>query len=164
MRKYCSDELLLVAKKARKGNVPGVRNGATGKEKSTQLRAALNTGASIAEVPDSRRRMPFLSHIYLLYPSSPSQHLKFINLVRPIPQLLQHPCQLPLLLRTLLRAADRLIQARRPTHKHLQILLLRLRKYGLQKLFRDVTRSLLPALGGFVEEVESSEAVGVGVF
>lgn len=75
--------------------------------------------------------IPFDSLCILLYiyrsnpaqpPPTPSPLLlKFINIPLPIPQLLQHTIQLPLILRTLLRPANRLIQPRRPTHKDLAL-------------------------------------------
>jgi len=90
--------------------------------------------------------------------------LKFIHLLPSIPQILQHARQLPLILRALLHPRNRLIQPGRPTHKHLDILLLRLRQHRLQQLLGDMAAALRPAVRGLVEQVEGAEALRVGVF
>lgn len=89
--------------------------------------------------------------------------LEFIDLILPVPQLLQHARQLALLRHALLRPAHRLVQARRPAHEDLDVLLPGLRQHRLEQLGRDVPLALRPALGRPVEDVEGAEAVRVGV-
>lgn len=91
-------------------------------------------------------------------------HLELINLLLAIPQVLQNPRQLPLIRRTLLRPTNRFIQPWRPTNKNLHILLLRLRQDSLQQVLRNKPLPACPALRRLVEEIESAEALGVGVF
>ena len=90
--------------------------------------------------------------------------LKLVHLLLRIAQLLQHARQLPLVGGTVLGAADGLVQARRPAHKHLDVFLLRLRQHRLEQLLGDVALALHPALGRVVEDVKGAEAVRVGVF
>lgn len=99
-----------------------------------------------------------------LYHTPPFPLLKFIHLILPVPQLLQHPRQLSLIRRTLLRPAHRLIQSRRPTHEDLDVLLLRLRQHRLQQILADVPCPSMPILAGGVDRVEGAEALQVGVF
>ena len=92
-------------------------------------------------------------------------HLKLINLLLLIPQLLQYPAQLSLVLRTLLSATYSFIHARRPADEDLAISVLGFEgEHGFEELFCDVAGPLLPVSGRLVEEVEGAEAVGVGVF
>ena len=101
-------------------------------------------------------------HMYLSTSIFP---LKLVNLVLPIPQLLQIPRQLPLILRTFLRPRNRLVQSRRPTHKDLEVAIFRLREHGLQQILGNVSGTTVPSrIGGFVDEVECAETLGVGVF
>ncbi len=120
---------------------------------------------SLQSMTISEYTIRFGIRVYLYTTPLPSPLLlKFIHLILPIPQLLQHPRQLPLVRRTLLRPAHRLIQPRRPTHEDLDILLLRLRQHRLQQVLADVSRAPVPVLAGRVDRVEGAEALRVGVF
>lgn len=92
-----------------------------------------------------------------------THHLKLVDLIRTIPQILQHPRQLALVRGTLLRPTHGLIQPGGPTYEDLDILLLRLRQHRLEQFLRDVAFALHPALGRVVEDVEGAEAIRVGV-
>jgi hypothetical protein len=58
---------------------------------------------------------------------------------------------------------DSLVHGRRATDKELDVFLLRLGEDSLQESLVDEARATLPVLRGLVEDVEGTEALGVGV-
>ena len=91
---------------------------------------------------------------------------EFIHLLLLIPQLLQHPLQLALVLRALLHPTHGLVQPGRSTHEDFPIRpILGLEgQHRLQQLLGHVALgAALPVLGRVVEEVEGAEALRVGV-
>lgn len=89
--------------------------------------------------------------------------LELVDLVLVVSKLLEVTGQLSLVPGADLVSANSLVQARRTTDEDLDILLLRLRKDGLQQLLGDVTLTTSPSRWGLVEEVEGLEALRVGV-
>lgn len=90
-------------------------------------------------------------------------YLELVDLVLVVAQLLQDTRQLTLVLRADLVTANSIVEARRSADEDLLVLLLGLRKDGLQEFLGDVALAAGPLLGRLVEEVESLEALGVGV-
>ena len=89
--------------------------------------------------------------------------LELVNLVLGVAQLVQRARQLALVLGTDLGTTDSLVHAGRATDKQLDVLLLGLREDSLEEVLGDVALAAVPALGGIFEDVESLEALGVGV-
>lgn len=95
--------------------------------------------------------------------SSRQPTLKFIHLLPGVAQLLQDTSQLALVLGAHLGAADRLVHARRPAHKQLDPLRLRLREGHLHQLLRHIALAARPARARLVQQVEHLELPRVHV-
>lgn len=93
--------------------------------------------------------------------SQPS--LELVHLLLRVAELLEGAGQLALVLGANLVARNSLHQAGRAADKQLDVLLLGLGEDSLEELLGNVALVADPLLGGVVEDVESAEALGVGV-
>lgn len=89
--------------------------------------------------------------------------LKLKHLLLGVAQVLQDTRQLTLVLGADLATRDGLVQARRAADEELDVLLLGLGQHGLEQILADVALAASPALGWVVQDVEGTEALGVGV-
>lgn len=85
--------------------------------------------------------------------------LELKNLLLRVSQFLQNAIELALVLWTLLRPRQSLVQTRRPTHKHLHVLRVARRQDRLEQLLVDEAFSLLPARRGIVQHIEGAESL-----
>lgn len=106
--------------------------------------------------------MVFLSY-QIFHHSSCTPRLKLEDLLLRVAQLLQDTGQLALVGRAVLGATDGLVHAGRSADEDLDVLLLGLGQDGLQELLADVALAAGPLLGRVVQDVEGTEAAGVGV-
>lgn len=91
---------------------------------------------------------------------SPSE---LVDLVLAITQILEVTNQLTLIPGALLVTTDHVHQAIRSAHENLDVLALGLREDLLEQVLGDVAGLTNPLLGGLVENIESTESLGVGV-
>lgn len=91
-------------------------------------------------------------------------HLKLVNLVLPVPQILQVPLKLALILGALLATTDSLVHTRGTANEDLNLLaLLWLRQHSLKQLLSNMSLPALPLLRRVIQDVEGAEALGVRV-
>jgi len=115
-----------------------------------------------------RRRLNTLCFEHLSLGMCPADsiiynHLELENLLLAVTQLLQDTSQLTLVLGADLVTADGLVQAGRTADEELDVLLLRLRQNSLQKFLANVALTTGPLLRRVVQDVEGTEALGVGI-
>lgn len=102
-------------------------------------------------------------------PASNSYHyihmicLELVHLILLVAEVLESTGQFALVLRAHLVSRDGLHQTGRTADEKLDVLVLGLRKDSLEEVLGDVALVADPLLGGVVEDVESAEALGVGV-
>lgn len=89
--------------------------------------------------------------------------LELVHLILLVAEVLESTGQLTLVLGADLVSRDGLHQTGRTTDEKLDVLVLGLRKNSLEEVLGDVSLVANPLLGGVVEDVESAEALGVGV-
>lgn len=90
-------------------------------------------------------------------------NLELEYLVLVVTQILQDTSEFTLVLGADLTAGDSLVHGGRATDEELDVFLLGLWQDSLQQLFADVTLATGPLRRGVVQDVEGTEALGVGV-
>jgi hypothetical protein len=90
-------------------------------------------------------------------------NLELEDLLLAVTKILQDTSELTLVLGADLATGDSLVHGGRTTDEELDVLLLGLRQDSLQQLLGDVALATGPALRGVVQDVEGTEALGVGV-
>jgi len=103
-------------------------------------------------------------YVYMqcVYTNLPTSEL--VNLFFRVPQRLQYPQQLSLIRRTRLAPTDTLIHSRRPTHKDLNIPLLRLRQHRLQQLLAYIPLPLHPPLTRLIQHIKRLKPLRIRIF
>lgn len=89
--------------------------------------------------------------------------LELVDLVLGVAEVLQGAGQVALVLGADLVAGDGLHHARGAANEDLDVLVLGLGEDSLEEVLGDVAAVADPLLGGVVEDVEGTEALGVGV-